>query len=173
MILTEYDRLVFYGIWPSFLLWGIDWFLRLIRIVLFNSSLFSAKRRTQSPVELGNAVVDVLSPHFLRITLPRPHYFHWLPGQSAYLSFPGISTSPFENHPFTISSINEPAGDPEKQRGDRSLVFLVRVRKGATRKLLEHASRSVQAPLKVFIDGPYSSPPLLVGFDTVVLIAGT
>ncbi|RDB30601.1 Ferric/cupric reductase transmembrane component 1 [Hypsizygus marmoreus] len=157
-------RLVFYGIWPSFLLWGLDRLLRLVRVLSFNPLFKNSKSSSESTT----SSIEVLSPHFLRITVPRPPHFHWLPGQSTFLAFPGISTSPFESHPFTISTIDD-GGDSE---WSKKLVFLVRVRKGATHRLLDSASANGEEPVKVVLDGPYSSPPLLVGFDTVVLVAG-
>ncbi|RDB30109.1 Ferric/cupric reductase transmembrane component 1 [Hypsizygus marmoreus] len=177
-----------YYIWPAFLIWGLDRLLRAVRIVAFNSGYFRKNFADQ------NAHIDVLSPHFVRITLHRPGYLHWLPGQSAYLTMPSVSAFPFEAHPFTISTIdspsettdspsetpvNEKAEHPldEASSGSRivtsslkKLTFLVRVRSGFTKNLLNAAEKD--APTKVILDGPYSSPPLLKGFETVVLIAG-
>ncbi|KAF8998384.1 ferric reductase NAD binding domain-containing protein [Cyathus striatus] len=153
--------LTFYGAWPALVVWGIDRLLRLIRIIAYNLGYFlPTERGTQSL----DAQVDVLSPHFLRVTLSRPSYFHWRPGQSAYLTLPTVSSSPFEAHPFTISTIDDGSSS------EKNLVFFVRVRNGFTRRLL--AAAETDKTFKVFLDGPYSSPPLLLGYSTVVLLAG-
>ncbi|KAF8068614.1 ferric reductase NAD binding domain-containing protein [Lyophyllum atratum] len=171
----------FYRIWPSFLLWALDRFLRILRVLAFNPSPLKCQKTS----ELGLSSLDVLSPNFLRVTVPAPRHFHWLPeqstffifpGQSTFLIFPGISASPRESHPFTIMAIDDGEskladGKPPADTG-RSLVFLVRVRQGLTRRLLDSASTSQSSPLKVVLDGPYSSPPMLVGYGTAILIAG-
>lgn len=166
-------------IWPSFLIWGLDRLLRALRIVVFNFGYL----RLKSTTEL-DARVEVLSPQFIRITLRRPSYFHWVPGQCAYLTIPGISL--FQAHPFTISSIDSPyealSIEDEKLelekapisphlKGSKELVFFCRVRKGFTENLRE-ASRD-GGLWKIILDGPYSTPPILRGFETIVLIAGT
>jgi len=163
-------------VWPAILLLGLDRFLRIIRVVAYNFGYFTSGR----PKEL-DAHVDVLSPDFLRITLYRPKHLHWTPGQSAYISMPGIA--PFQSHPFTISTIDDRAmpltkyatedqlqlSSYEKPMNVKKLAFLIRVRKGFTGRLLNAAQDN--QPLKVFFEGPYCSPPLLKGYDTVVLIA--
>lgn len=113
---------------------------------------------------------------------------HWLPGQSAYLSIPSVSGFRFEAHPFTISTIDVPhqaLAIVENEKTDleatssesqdegvafKKLAFLVRVRSGFTKRLLKAAEK--RPAMKVILDGPYSSPPMLRGFETVVLIAG-
>lgn len=168
-LLTIVFRLGYY-VWPAFLIWGLDRFFRVVRIIAF-------KLRSTNE---SDAKLNVLSPHFLRVTLRRPHYFRWVPGQCVYLTFPGVSTSPLEAHPFTISTIDVPSaatdeatpGDvkTDEQSRHEPLVFLVRVRKGFTKQLSDAASQN--RPLRVLVDGPYGSPPLLRGFATVVMIAG-
>lgn len=80
-----------------------------------------------------------------------------------YLTFPGISVSPLEAHPFTIATVDAGLQSYE-------LKFFIRVRDGFTKRLLD--SIEVIDNMKVLLDGPYSSPPLLVGYDSVLLIAG-
>ncbi|KAK0219859.1 ferric reductase NAD binding domain-containing protein [Armillaria fumosa] len=138
-------------VWPSILLWGLDRFLRALRLLVFTS------KATLN----GNATVDVLSSHFLRLKMVKPKFLRWAPGQSVYLTIPGVSW--IQAHPFTISGV-ETVDSKEK------LVFLIRVRDGITRRLLHKAQDGYKAI--VFLDGPYSSPPLLRGHETVVLIAG-
>ncbi|KAG9221838.1 hypothetical protein CCMSSC00406_0005663 [Pleurotus cornucopiae] len=176
-----------YFIWPAFLIWGMDRLIQVLRTFILNAGYFKARSH-----EL-DARIDVLSPHFLRLRLYRPNFFHWRPGQSALLTLPTVSTLPLETHPFTISTIDTPAAYKARTSGEvtppspsgsdekrdnlpdnvapgKELTFLIRVRRGLTGKLLDAATKG--DTVKVLVDGPYSSPPWLRGFDSVVLIAG-
>ncbi|KAL0959531.1 hypothetical protein HGRIS_011244 [Hohenbuehelia grisea] len=181
-----------YLVWPAFLLWGLDRLIRVIRVLAINHGYFTSKNASQRL----DATVEVLSPHFLRLKVKRPNFFHWRPGQSAYLTMPEVSTLPFEAHPFTIATIDaptvsasngsatppSPTDTEEKNVGQsapeqateagsgKELVFLVRVRHGFTQRLLKEATD--EHTFKVLVDGPYSSPPWLRGYDSVILIAG-
>ena len=160
------NRLSYLGAWPSMLIWGFEHFIRLIRLAIINFGYINPWSSKTSKKSL-DAMVEVLSPHLVRVTLHRSKYFHWRPGHSAYLSFPSISAFPFESHPFTISTID----NDDSTSGDHLLVFLVGVKGGFTQKLLKAASSD--QTYKVFLNGPYGSPPLLMGDQTVILIAGS
>ncbi|KAJ8516400.1 hypothetical protein ONZ45_g6280 [Pleurotus djamor] len=161
-----------YFVWPAFVIWGLDRLIQFVRTLAINAKYFPRGRK---PHDL-DAKVDVLSPHFLRLTLRRPNFFHWRPGQSAFLTLPSVSTLPFETHPFTISTVDGPTDrDEASEKANepsqgKELSFLIRVRRGFTERLLNAAGK--EETMKVLVDGPYSSPPWLRGFDTVVLIAG-
>ncbi|KAJ7837438.1 ferric reductase NAD binding domain-containing protein [Mycena leptocephala] len=189
-------------IWPSFFLWGLDRFLRLVRICLVNSQLF--KSDTGKPHVTSDATVTVLSPHFLRILVDAPPYFFWRPGQSAYLTiYDAYPASLAEAHPFTVANAphwleDNPASSVEEgsssneEKGDLSrtketgigkskyrpqLKFILRVREGFTKRLVDSVlanpdSNGVSRSFKAFVDGPYSSPPDMGGFETAVLICG-
>jgi len=156
--------LSYYGAWPSMIIWGLDRFIRIVYLATFNFAYLNPWSSKNRKKEL-DAVVEVLSSRFIRVTLHRSRHFHWRPGQNVYLSFPSVSTFPFESHPFTISTI-----DDNSTSGDSMLVFLLRVQSGFTQKLLKAASSDKK--YKAFLNGPYGSPPLLVGYQTVILIAG-
>ncbi|THH14579.1 hypothetical protein EW146_g5768 [Bondarzewia mesenterica] len=156
-------------LWPSLFLWGLDRFLRVVRVVVFNHSYFGLK----SGLGTFNANAEVAAPGFVRLTFQRPKHLHWTAGQSAFLTMPGVSTLPFESHPFTIANADvsrEKHGDAEKSSGGKDIMFIVNTREGFTKRLMDIAK--VGGSLKVFMDGPYGSPPRLRGFDTTVLIAG-
>ncbi|KAG6835709.1 hypothetical protein H0H93_015457 [Arthromyces matolae] len=170
-------------VWPSILIWGLDRALRWIRILICNAGYLQKSSREQ---QYGN--LEVLSPHFIRVSVKRPAYIHWRPGQSMHLTIPGASSSMFEAHPFTISTIDTPrlvdvqdnendidgkddGSSEEFESNLKTLTFIIRVRSGFTRRLLSRASDKAPG-LQVFLDGPYGSPPSLRGFNTVVLIAG-
>jgi ferric-chelate reductase len=169
-----------YYIWPALMVWGLDRFLRLIRIFFVNGG-FSTLLNTKSSEPLA-ASIDVISPKFLRVTLRRPDHFRWAPGQLAYLSIPSISAMPWEAHPFTIASIDgdipqavidsDASGDSENSSEkdtcvtvesvaataetitppgySKKLVFLLRVHDGFTKRLLNAASNSTGGAKKTF-----------------------
>ena len=146
------------------IVWGLDRFIGFVSLVAVNFSYLNPWSSQDSKKEL-DAIVEILSPHYVRVSVHRSRHFHWRPGQNVYLSFPSISTFPFESHPFTISTIND---DPKAD--DSTLVFILRVQRGFTQKL--HKEASPDTTYKVFLNGPYGSPPLLIDYQTVILIAG-
>lgn len=167
-----------YYIWPSFLVWGLDRFIRLLRLVIFNYSYFGLKSGSGTM----DATVELLSDHFVRMTLHRPSHFHWSPGQTAYLILPTVSKLPFEAHPFTIASVdsslfqqeNHTDGNDAKLDDSspywKELVFLINVREGFTKQLKTAATQ--KRKVKVFVDGPYGPSPNLSSFNTSILVAG-
>ena len=150
------------------IVWGLDRFIRFVTFVTINFGYLNPWSSQNSKKEL-DAIVEVLSPRYVRVSLRRSKHFHWRPGQNVYLSFPSISTFSFESHPFTISTIDD--DDSSKSDGGSTLVFILRVQRGFTQKLHKEASSDVT--YKVFLNGPYGSPPLLIGYQTVILIAGS
>ncbi|KAF8961720.1 ferric reductase NAD binding domain-containing protein, partial [Flammula alnicola] len=157
-------RMAYFGVWPSMMIWGLERFFRLVRLAVYNFGYLNPRSSETSRKSL-DASVEVLSNQSLRVTIHRPKIFHWRPGQTAFLAFPTVSKSPFESHPFTMSTIDD---DPTSNQ--KKLVFIIRVRKGFTQRLSRVASPD--QTYKVFINGPYSSPPILMGYQTVILIAG-
>ncbi|KAI0055998.1 hypothetical protein BV25DRAFT_1660362 [Artomyces pyxidatus] len=168
-----------YYIWPSFVLWGFDRAVRVIRLVTFNHSYFGFS----TGLGTFNATADVVAPGFVRLRFRRPNHLHWAPGQSAFLTMPDVSTIPFESHPFTIANADldqlhhseaadftEKTGQSVPASHGKDLVFVVKAREGFTKRLNEIAKKD--GSLKIFIDGPYGAPPNLGNFDTVVFFAG-
>ena len=161
---TRYS-LTYYGAWPMMIVLGLDRFIRFVSLVTINFGYLNPWSSQTSKKEL-DAIVEVLSPRYVRVSLNRPKHFHWRPGQNVYLSFPSISTFPLESHPFTISTIYD-----DSKSDHSTLVFILRVQRGFTQKL--HKEASSDTTYKVFLNGPYGSPPLLIGYQTVILIAGS
>ncbi|KAG2346395.1 hypothetical protein BDR05DRAFT_878235 [Suillus weaverae] len=168
-----------YWIWPSFVFWAFDRFVRVVRLVVFNHSYFGFKSGTGTM----DATTELLSEDVVRLRLCRPPHFHWSPGQTAYLIMPTVSTLPFEAHPFTIasfdSSLLSTASAEDQSSGEilgssapfwKELVFLINVQGGFTKKLKEVATK--KETVKVFVDGPYGPSPDLGSYDTSVLVAG-
>ncbi len=78
----------------------------------------------------------------LKSALARPV---WTPGQHAYLHCPGQSLG---GHPFTIANIPQSLFDTADERPDETVQeFVIRVRGGLTKQLMETAHRG--APAKV------------------------
>ncbi|KDQ51857.1 hypothetical protein JAAARDRAFT_198731 [Jaapia argillacea MUCL 33604] len=176
-------------IWPSFLIWGLDRFVRMLRMAFFalSSKFLLSSTSAESSVSL-------LSPHLIRLQIPRPSGFHWSPGQSAYLVLPGISTLPFEAHPFSIASTDDSCYTPKVRSGSGGddngdekkvqnvdglngefvgkLVFLINGRQGLTKRLLDVAREGGEVKVKVLVDGPYGNSPDLRDYETIVLVAG-
>ncbi|KAG1870853.1 FAD-binding domain-containing protein [Suillus subluteus] len=171
-----------YWIWPSFVFWAFDRFIRVVRVVVFNHSYFGFKSGTGTM----DATTELLSENIVRLRLRRPRHFHWSPGQTAYLIMPSVSTLPFEAHPFTIASFDssllstaKPEGSGENYETQvlgssapfwKELVFLVNVHGGFTKKLKEVAV--TKGKVKVFVDGPYGPSSDLGSYDTSVFVAG-
>ncbi|KAG6852346.1 hypothetical protein C0991_000502, partial [Blastosporella zonata] len=176
-------------IWPTFIVWGLDRAIRVIRIIVYNTGYF--KKGSSEQV----AQFEVRAPNFVRVTLRRPTYLRWRPGQSAYLRIPGALSTLFESHPFTIASIDVSCKVSDTEKSDeiakeeeggsgsgvkelnvhddlKTLSFLIGVRSGFTQRLLRAISVEEKQEMKVIFEGPYGSPPRLGGFGTVVLIAG-
>ncbi|KAG1796017.1 ferric reductase NAD binding domain-containing protein [Suillus plorans] len=174
-----------YWIWPSFVFWALDRFIRVVRLVVFNHSYFGFKSGSGTM----DATTEMLSSDIIRLRLRRPPHFHWSPGQTAYLIMPSVSTLPFEAHPFTIASfdsslLSTPKTEDQSGSGEndetqvlgssapfwKELVFLVNVHGGFTKKLKEVAA--TKGIVKVFVDGPYGPSADLGSYDTCVFVAG-
>jgi predicted ferric reductase len=75
-----------------------------------------------------------------------------------------------------LSRTKETGIDKSKDRPQ--LKFILRVREGFTKRLVDsvlahpESNGGVSRSFKAFVDGPYSSPPVMRGFETVVLICG-
>ncbi|KAI0329233.1 iron reductase [Cubamyces sp. BRFM 1775] len=178
-----------YYIWPSLLVWAVDRFLRLLRVVYYNSFFLSGR----TPPLGTEAALELLSPSFVRLRVARPPQLKWTPGQAAFLIVPSVSRLPIEAHPFIIAGVDSRYTVKRKSMqaadshvtlcdsdsrgymlGDNpnweELEFMINVRDGFTKRLAKAAEKGEK--VKVLIDGPYGFSPDLRGDDTVVLVAG-
>ncbi|KAJ3896621.1 ferric reductase NAD binding domain-containing protein [Lentinula edodes] len=171
-------------VWPSFVIWGVDRIVRVFRLVVFNHSYFGFGSGAGTALD---ATTELLTPKCVRLTLKRPPHFKWAPGQVAYLITPGVSSLPFESHPFTIASydsqmslkeITSSAASTDSDLNStpttssywKELVFLINVQEGFTKRLGDIAA--MKGSVKVYIDGPYGCSHNSNLHDTIVLIAG-
>ncbi|KAI0029304.1 hypothetical protein K488DRAFT_56673 [Vararia minispora EC-137] len=164
-----------YYILPALGLWALDRLLRVIRIFIFNHGYFGLTSGTDT----FDATAELITSDVVRLRFRRPSHLHWEPGQNAWLTMPGVSALPFESHPFTIATVDSPLESGTSTEKDelqptpakgKELTFIIQTRRGFTRRLQQIASTS--GTLKVLFDGPYSLPPRLAYYDTVVLFAG-
>ncbi|KZT29767.1 hypothetical protein NEOLEDRAFT_1127587 [Neolentinus lepideus HHB14362 ss-1] len=166
-------------IWPSFLVWGLDRFIRLARVLYFKLTPYIVARPeiTSAGIET-KAYAEPLTPDLVRLCVPRPPGFSWSPGQVAYVIVPSISRLPIEAHPFTIASLCDSEMEKQSPLSEKGrehwsdLVFLINAQAGFTKRLANHASKGRQDPLTVLIDGPYGHSPDLSGSDELVVVAG-
>ena len=171
------------------LLWASDHIIRSIRIIALVMI-----RSAESYPDL-DATIKVLPGETLLVqaTIPPSRHLSWIAGQSAYITAPCVSKIP-EAHPFTIASIDsvikktldrtEDDGvheeeDNENQamlRGSKSIKFIIRACGGFTRRLYDFAVRKTleggSCTVPMYIDSPYSHPPHVEEYDSVILISG-
>lgn len=126
--------------------------------------LFRLLSINQGKPKCTEASIEVISPNAVRLVLPNRD-ITWKAGQHVFLILPGVSTIPFESHPFTIANI--PSG-----QGASDLVFYIRSMDGFTRKLDNYAQTNNGKSVTALVDGPYGRPPPVNTFSTVVLVAG-
>ncbi|KAJ6102670.1 hypothetical protein N7486_005097 [Penicillium sp. IBT 16267x] len=150
---------------------GVGLFIldRLIRTIIY----------TYVNAKPAKATITELPGDVTKIRIASPRIKKWTPGQHALLSIPKLGLG--QSHPATILSI------PSSHNND--LVFLLRARRGFTRRLLHSAqsssanllektedARTVQVPGQYLslLGGPYGgSHGDFAAFDTVLLVAGS
>lgn len=182
-------------VWPSFVIWGFDRLIRLLRVLIFTLSRPLADQQPNPESyhrdtrfsTMATPELELVSPDIIRLTVPRPRHFHWSPGQNIFLTIPKLTRLLPEAHPFTIATVECKLGDPESNStedesvekstdnvdSNSSLVFFINIRSGFTKRLADQTSMDAKnINMKVFVDGPYGSPPDLRVFDTCVLLAG-
>ena len=154
-------------VWVSIGFYALDRVIRTLNMTYRNLSIF---HRQSSKTLVCKAYLTALPGPATRITIRNPPLSTWDPGQYIFLSFPSIS--PFQSHPFTISS--SPLSRPSE------LSFVVRAHAGFSRRLFKRASTlptssqpDSETLFSVILDGPYGRPPNFLQYDTLVLVAGS
>lgn len=104
----------------------------------------------------GYAFAQILPGKTLRLTLRTPNRISWYPGQWVYLNTPAVHA--WQSHPFTIACAYDASlpivatqGDRDLEKGlkkerqmkaeERTVVLLLRVRKGFTLRLWDYVRR--------------------------------
>ncbi|KAK9238640.1 FAD-binding domain-containing protein [Lipomyces kononenkoae] len=159
-------------IWIALSIYIADVALRWFLVLLNNISTSGLNYRATVSVMQDEKTLAIEVP------MTSERLLNWKPGQFVRLQFP--TTEPFMAHPFTIASLPE----------DNKMQFVIRVKNGFTKRLLEKTIRIgadlekqndtvdnvvARATYPVIIDGPYGR----VGrewnqFDTVLsIVCGT
>ncbi|KAI1197666.1 ferric reductase like transmembrane component-domain-containing protein [Nemania serpens] len=155
---------------PSLLIWFLDRGARFLRTALIHyrylpdgSMCFRA-----APASLTH-FSDVEHGDVVRLDFKQPHDA-WKIGQHFYLCF--AESSIWQSHPFT------PLNLPDTRDGSVTHSYIMRAKKGETRKIAELASNkladSPEATTPVILTGPYgeSITETLMPEDNVLCVAG-
>lgn len=119
----------------------------------------------------GFAFVQLLPGKTLRLTLRTPNKMSWQPGQWVYLNIPSVRF--WESHPFTIASAHDadfPVAtefvDADHEKGlavqkvkgeERTMVLLVRCRRGFTRHLWNFVAKKRQMQIEAAADAQHGA----------------
>lgn len=153
-------------LWLPLAFWAFDRLVRAVYVVYANLAML---HKQSSGFLACKATFEPLDETHTRITIANPP-ITWQAGQHLFLACHVLA--PLSSHPFTIASLPE----------DGKLEFVVRAKKGATKKFFKYAEKvwpslpSSQTPPKarsVLIDGPYSRIRSLRQFDSLVFVAGS
>lgn len=194
----DYDHYL----WPVVAVWGVDRFMRLVRLVSCNLQVhmkIGGLSATKSVARYDKSTdlirLDVF-PASLR-ALPKPGQFYYL--------YQPMKWTGYENHPFTVASWSTPrtavdslyASDPnprealesqpaftgiqngsktgnKKIQVDCKLTFWIRPLNGWTRRLRSDcmAYSNRMVDTTLLLEGPYGIHNELNRYDNVILIAG-
>ena len=154
-------------VWLPLGFWVFD---RVVRAVLLVYNNLSLLHKNSTGFLACRATFEPLDESHTRITIANPPV-SWGAGQHMFLACHPLA--PLSSHPFTIASLPE----------DEKMEFVVRAKKGATKKFFKYAERvypslpssasSQRVGRGVLIDGPYATIRPLRQFDSVVFIAGS
>jgi len=156
------------------ILWGLDRFARLFRLIWDNYSL--SKGKTQ-------AFIIALPGEACRVTMRLPNKLNIKPGSHAYLRF--MKLNPWESHPFSIAWVEhkqtisrlptlENSALVKVQDKDMAthVSFVIQAQTGMTRRLYDKALACKEQGLTAWLEGPYGGHHSLDSYGHVVLFAG-
>ncbi|KAI4215553.1 MAG: hypothetical protein LQ351_002022 [Letrouitia transgressa] len=156
-------------VWVSVGIFLFDYCIRALMAISINLSVHS---RGWWRISWGStATFELLASDMTRVIIENPPIKHWSAGQHMFLSCQSVA--PLQSHPFTIASLPQ----------DGRLEFLIKSKKGGTKRFLRYAERNSRLPLSkkdpvqghegvVSLEGPYGEIRPLRQFDSVFLIAG-
>lgn len=136
-------------VYPAIAVWCFDRLVRIGRLIVFG---------------FPHAEVTLLADETLKVVVPKPSYWHSIPGGHAFIHF--IRPTYFwQSHPFTFT---------ESVDNKDSIVLYCKVKGGITHSLYQSL---VKAPgrtckIRVSCEGPYGEPTPARYSDTAVFIAG-
>lgn len=173
-------------LWPCVGFWVFDRMVRLMRVAAVWIRAPTGKALLEYDEAADIIRMDVTTILEKWENRAGSHFFVYTP--ATFL--------PWESHPFTlvisppgdgkedrsIASSSSSAGMAEKHIGrasegpptsyDARYSFIVRPQEGFTKRLKAKATKTGPASTTVLLEGPYSSPHRLTGFDDVLMIIG-
>lgn len=155
-------------VWIPLAIWGLDRATRMGFLLYNNLTIFH--RKTRSGILTCRAIFEAVDEEHTRVTIPNPP-ITWKAGQHVFISYrPAL---PFTSHPFSIASLPS----------DGQMDFIIRAKKGATKRFFIHAVKQQRLLLSpndtgtggksVLIEGPYARIRPLKQFDGIVFLAGS
>ncbi|KAG7665916.1 uncharacterized protein J8A68_000539 [[Candida] subhashii] len=136
-------------VYPAVAVWCFDRLGRIIRLVAFGFPI---------------ADVSLVSEETIKVVIPKPSYWHSIPGDHAFVHF--MKPAYFwQSHPFTFT---------DTIHHENKIVFYTKVKKGLTARLFQTLvsipGRAIK--MKVGVEGPYGEATAAKTSDTAVFVAG-
>ena len=136
-------------VYPAIAVWCFDRVVRIGRLIVFG---------------FPHADVTLLADETLKVVVPKPSYWHSIPGGHAFIHF--IKPTYFwQSHPFTFT---------ESVDNKDSIVLYCKVKGGVTHSLYQSLAKAPGRTCKIRVscEGPYGEPTPARYADTAVFIAG-
>lgn len=135
--------------WSAIAIWAFDRLIRFTRLIAFGAP---------------TADVTLLAEETLRVVIPKPSYWHAIPGGHAFVHFL-LPSCFWQSHPFTFTDSSELGN---------YIVMYIKLKGGVThgvyKKLLKAPGHT--AKIKVLVEGPYGEASSARKYKNAVFIAG-
>jgi len=135
------------------------WMFTLVGCIVLACDRILRLWRSSRPMMISKLVIQDETTHIVVKPLDEGA-FKWIAGQYAFITLPWVSR--FESHPFTISSAPS----------DQEITFHIKDMGGDTftGNLKDLSYRGIGQTMS--LDGPYGSPPELINYSRVLIVAG-
>ncbi|KAI5951548.1 hypothetical protein KGF54_004622 [Candida jiufengensis] len=136
-------------VYPAIAVWCFDRLVRIGRLFAFG---------------FPHADVTLLSDETLKVVVPKPSYWHSIPGGHAFIHFLK-PTYFYQSHPFTFTDSVEQGS---------SIILYAKVKGGITHSLYQTLAKQPgrTCKIRVSVEGPYGESTAAKYADTAVFIAG-
>lgn len=135
--------------WTSIAIWAFDRAIRFSRLFVFGAP---------------TADVTLLAEETLRVVIPKPSYWHAVPGGHAFIHF--LKPSCFwQSHPFTFTDSSE--------KGNY-IVMYIKLKGGVTHGVYKYLNKfpGRTSKIRVLVEGPYGESSSARKYKNAVFIAG-
>lgn len=152
-IVGGYKHTIVFGFgpyyWASIAIWAFDRAIRFSRLIVFGA-----------PV----ATVTLLAEETLRVVIPKPSYWHAIPGGHAFIHFLK-PTCFWQSHPFTFTDSSEEGG---------YIVMYIKLKGGVTHGIYKYLSKfpGKSSKIRVLVEGPYGERSSARRYKNAVFVAG-